>query len=147
MRVSKTGRHRRNTQSVDEKSKILALDRTQPGLPLTNGRCGTMTHNYIRNGTTTLFAALDVADGKVIDRCLQRHRHQEFVRFLKAIEAEMPKCKAVHAIVDNYATHKPVDRRRPDSRRRPCAAQQVDDGERRYRERRLGTNDGRRHPN
>ena len=65
-----------------------------------------MTHDYIRNGTTTLFAALDVAEGKVIGRCMQRHRHQEFVRFLNAIEAEVPKSKAVHVILDNYATHK-----------------------------------------
>ena len=92
--------------SIDEKSQIQALDRTQPGLPLKKGRCGTMTHYYIRNGTTTLFAALDVADGKVIGRCMQRHRHQEFVRFLNAIEAEVPKGKAVHVILDNYATHK-----------------------------------------
>ena len=91
--------------SVDEKSQIQALDRTQPGLPLKKGRCGTMTHDYIRNGTTTLFAALDVADGRVIGRCMQRHRHQEFIRF-HAIEAEVPKGKAVHVILDNYATHK-----------------------------------------
>ena len=74
--------------SVDEKSQIQALDRTQPGLPLKPGRCGTMTHDYKRNGTTTLFAALDVLEGKVIGRCMQRHRHQEFIRFLNAIEAE-----------------------------------------------------------
>src|SRR5947207_14027444 len=73
--------------SVDEKSQIQALDRTQPGLPIKPGRCGTMTHDYKRNGTTTLFAALDVLDGKVIGRCMQRHRHQEFIRFLNAIEA------------------------------------------------------------
>jgi len=92
--------------SVDEKSQIQALDRTQPGLPLKKGRCGTMTHDYIRNGTTTLFAALDVAEGKVIGRCMQRHRHQEFIRFLNAIEAAVPEGKAVHVILDNYATHK-----------------------------------------
>jgi transposase len=92
--------------SVDEKSQIQALDRTQPGLPLKKGRCGTMTHDYIRNGTTTLFAALNVAEGKVIGRCMQRHRHQEFIRFLNAVEAEVPKGKAVHVILDNYATHK-----------------------------------------
>src|SRR5262252_3315046 len=92
--------------SVDEKSQIQALDRTQPGLPLKPGRCGTMTHDYKRNGTTTLFAALDVLEGKVIGRCMQRHRHQEFIRFLNAIEAQVPKRKAIHAIVDNYATHK-----------------------------------------
>ena len=73
--------------SIDEKSQIQALDRTQPGLPLKKGRCGTMTHDYKRNGTTTLFAALNVLDGKVIGRCMQRHRHQEFIRFLNAIEA------------------------------------------------------------
>ena len=92
--------------SVDEKSQIQALDRTQPGLPLKRGRCGTMTHDYKRNGTTTLFAALDVLDGKVIGRCMQRHRHQEFIRFLNAIEAEVPAGKLVHAILDNYAAHK-----------------------------------------
>jgi transposase len=92
--------------SIDEKSQIQALDRTQPGLPLKRGRCGTMTHDYIRNGTTTLFAALDVAAGKVIGRCMQRHRHQEFIRFLSAVEAAVPAGKMVHAIVDNYATHK-----------------------------------------
>jgi transposase len=92
--------------SVDEKSQIQALDRTQPGLPLKKGRCGTMTHDYIRNGTTTLFAALDVLEGKVIGRCMQRHRHQEFIRFLNAIEAEVPAGKVVHLILDNYAVHK-----------------------------------------
>jgi len=92
--------------SVDEKSQIQALDRTQPGLPMKKGRLGTMTHDYIRNGTTTLFAALNVLEGKVIGRCMQRHRHQEFIRFLNAIEAEVPAGKIVHVIVDNYATHK-----------------------------------------
>ena len=92
--------------SVDEKSQIQALDRTQPGLPLKRGRCGTMTHDYKRNGTTTLFAALNVIDGRVIGRCMQRHRHQEFIRFLNAVEAEVPAGKLVHAIVDNYAAHK-----------------------------------------
>src|SRR5260221_13598222 len=92
--------------SVDEKSPIQALDRTQPGLPLKPGRCGTMTHDYKRHGTTTLFAALDVLEGKIIGRCMQRHRHQEFIRFLNAIEAEVPVQKSIHAIVDNYATHK-----------------------------------------
>jgi transposase len=92
--------------SVDEKSQIQALDRTQPGLPIKKGRCGTMTHDYIRNGTTTLFAALNVLEGGVIGRCMQRHRHQEFIRFLNAIEAEVPAGKLVHAIMDNYATHK-----------------------------------------
>jgi transposase len=92
--------------SVDEKSQIQALDRTQPGLPLKRGRAGTMTHDYKRNGTTTLFAALNVLDGKVIGRCMQRHRHQEFIRFLNAIEAEVPVGKIVHAILDNYGAHK-----------------------------------------
>lgn len=92
--------------SVDEKSQIQALDRTQPGLPLKPGRCGTMTHDYKRNGTTTLFAALDVLEGKVIGRCMQRHRHQEFIRFLNAIEAELPVGKIVHVILDNYGSHK-----------------------------------------
>ena len=92
--------------SVDEKSQIRALDRTQPGLPLKKGRAGTMTHDYKRHGTTTLFAALNVLDGTVIGRNMQRHRHQEFIRFLNTIEAQVPKRKAIHAIVDNYATHK-----------------------------------------
>ena len=92
--------------SVDEKSQIQALDRTQPGLPLKKGRAGTMTHDYKRNGTTTLFAALNVLDGTVIGHNMKRHRHQEFIRFLNTIEAQVPKRKAVHAIVDNYATHK-----------------------------------------
>lgn len=92
--------------SVDEKSQIQALDRTQPGLPLKKGRCGTMTHDYKRNGTTTLFAALNVLEGRVIGRCMQRHRHQEFIRFLNAIEAEVPAGKLVHVILDNYAAHK-----------------------------------------
>jgi hypothetical protein len=92
--------------SVDEKSQIQALDRTQPGLPMKKGRAGTMTHDYKRHGTTTLFAAFDVLEGKVIGRCMQRHRHQEFIRFLNAVEREVPKDKSVHAILDNYATHK-----------------------------------------
>jgi len=92
--------------SVDEKSQIQALDRTQPGLPLKKGRCGTMTHDYKRNGTTTLFAALNVLDGTVIGRCMQRHRHQEFIRFLNTIEAAVPAGKLVHAVLDNYAAHK-----------------------------------------
>jgi transposase len=92
--------------SVDEKSQIQALDRTQPGLPMKKGRAGTMTYDYKRHGTTTLFAALDVIEGKVIGRCMQRHRHQEFIRFLNAIEAETPVGKLVHVILDNYATHK-----------------------------------------
>ncbi len=92
--------------SVDEKSQIQALDRTQPGLPMKPGRAGTMTHDYKRNGTTTLFAALNVLDGTVIGRNMQRHRHQEFIRFLNIVEAQVPAGKAIHAIVDNYATHK-----------------------------------------
>jgi transposase len=91
--------------SIDEKSQIQALDRTQPGLPIKKGRCGTMTHDYIRHGTTTLFAALNVLDGAVIGRCMQRHRHQEFVRFLNTIEAAVPAGKLIHAIADNDATH------------------------------------------
>ena len=92
--------------SIDEKSQIQALDRTQPGLPMKKGRCATMTHDYKRNGTTTLFAALDVLEGKVIGRCMQRHRHQEFIRFLNAVEREVPANKAIHVGLDNYATHK-----------------------------------------
>jgi transposase len=92
--------------SLDEKSQIQALDRSQPGLPLKRGRCATMTHDYKRHGTTTLFAALDVLEGRVIGRCMQRHRHQEFIRFLNAIEAEVPVGKVVHVILDNYGTHK-----------------------------------------
>jgi transposase len=88
--------------SVDEKSQIQALDRTQPGLPLKKGWAGTMTHDYKRNGTTTLFAVLE---GKVIGRCMQRHRHQEFIRFLNAIEAEVPVGKIIHVILDNYGAH------------------------------------------
>jgi transposase len=92
--------------SVDERSQIQALDRTQPGLPLKPGRAGTMTHDYIRHGTTTLFAALNVLDGTVIGRCMQRHRHQEFLRFLNAVEAAVPAGKLVHGILDNYGSHK-----------------------------------------
>jgi transposase len=92
--------------SVDEKSQIQALDRTQPGLPLKKGRCGTMTHDYKRHGTTTLFAALNMLDGKVIGDCLPRHRHQEFIRFLKKIDAETLPDLDLHLIVDNYGTHK-----------------------------------------
>jgi transposase len=92
--------------SFDEKSQIQALDRTQPGLPLKKGRCGTMTHDYKRNGTTTLFAALNVLDGSVIGQCMQKHRHQEFIRFLNRIEATVPAGKMVHVILDNYAAHK-----------------------------------------
>ncbi len=92
--------------SVDEKSQIQALDRTQPGLPMKPGRCGTFTHDYKRNGTTTLFAALNILDGSVIGRCMQRHRHQEFIRFLNTVEADVPAGKVIHVILDNYATHK-----------------------------------------
>jgi transposase len=92
--------------SVDEKSQIQALDRTQPGLPLKKGRAGTMTHDYKRHGTTTLFAALDVATGKVIGQCMQRHRHQEWLRFLRTIDRNTPKSLDLHLIADNYATHK-----------------------------------------
>lgn len=91
---------------VDEKSQIQALDRTQPGLPLKKGRCGTMTHDYKRHGTTTLFAALSMLDGKVIGDCMPRHRHQEFIRFLNKIDAAMPTGLDLHLIVDNYGTHK-----------------------------------------
>ena len=92
--------------SVDEKSQIQALDRTQPGLPMKPGRAGTMTHDYKRHGTTTLFAALNVLDGTVIGHNMKRHRHQEFIRFLNEVDAQVPKRKAIHAVVDNYATHK-----------------------------------------
>ena len=92
--------------SVDEKSQIQALDRTQPGLPLKKGRCGTMTHDYKRNGTTTLFAALCTLSGYIISECMPRHRHQEWLKFLKKIDANVPKDLDVHIICDNYATHK-----------------------------------------
>ena len=92
--------------SVDEKSQIQALDRTQPGLPMKPGRCGTMTHDYKRHGTTTLFAALNVVEGNVIGQCMSRHRHQEFIRFLNRINRETPAELDLHLIVDNYATHK-----------------------------------------
>lgn len=92
--------------SVDEKSQIQALDRTQPGLPLVPGRCGTITHDYKRHGTTTLFTALNTLDGTVIGTCMPRHRHQEWIKFLRLIDRETPKNKKVHLIADNYATHK-----------------------------------------
>jgi DDE superfamily endonuclease len=92
--------------SVDEKSQIQALDRTHPGLPLKKGRLGTVTHDYKRHGTTTLFAALNVLDGTIIGRNMQRHRHQELIRFLNTIEAEVPIGKIIHVILDNYAAHK-----------------------------------------
>jgi transposase len=90
----------------DEKSQVQALDRTQPGLPLKKGRAATMTHDYKRNGTTTLFAALNVLDGQVIGQCQQRHTHAEWLKFLKKIDRETPKEKMLHLIADNYATHK-----------------------------------------
>ena len=92
--------------SVDEKSQIQALDRTQPSLPFKKGRCGTMTHDYKRNGTTTLFAALEMASGKLIGQCMKRHRHQEWLKFLKLIDAETPPELDLHLIADNYSTHK-----------------------------------------
>jgi transposase len=90
----------------DEKSQIQALDRTQPGLPMKKGRCGTMTHDYKRNGTTTLFAALNTLDGSVLETCMPRHRHQEWIRFLNLIKHNTPPEKEIHIICDNYATHK-----------------------------------------
>ena len=90
---------------VDEKSQIQALDRTQPGLPIKKGRCGTMTHDYKRNGTTTLFAALDVLQGKVVGQCYERHRHQEFLKFLRQLDQEFPGDVPLHLVMDNYGTH------------------------------------------
>ena len=92
--------------SVDEKSQIQALDRTQPGLPLKRGRCGTMTHDYLRHGTTTLFAALELAEGRLIGTCMPKHRHQEWIKFLRLIDEQTPRDLDLHLIVDNYATHK-----------------------------------------
>ncbi|MEA3213226.1 MAG: hypothetical protein QOE70_6283 [Chthoniobacter sp.] len=91
---------------VDEKSQIQALDRTQPGLPLKRGRCGTMTHDYVRHGTTTLFAALNVLEGTVIGECFKRHRHEEFLKFLRSLDRQTPEGLDLHLVVDNYATHK-----------------------------------------
>src|SRR5271156_682420 len=91
---------------VDEKSQIQALDRTQPGLPMKQGRCGTMTHDYKRNGTTTLFAALEVLQGRVVGQCYERHRHQEFLRFLRRLDHEFPGEIRLHLVLDNYGTHK-----------------------------------------
>ena len=91
---------------VDEKSQIQALDRTQPGLPMKKGRCGTMTHDYVRHGTTTLFAALNVLDGTVIGSCFERHRHEEFLKFLRQVDRDTPEGLDLHLIVDNYSTHK-----------------------------------------
>jgi transposase len=90
----------------DEKSQVQALDRTQPGLPLKKGRAGTMTHDYVRHGTTTLFAALNVADGTLIGQCQDRHRHQEWLKFLQLIDTQTPADRDLHLILDNYATHK-----------------------------------------
>lgn len=91
---------------LDEKSQIQALDRTQPGLPLKKGRCGTMTHDYKRNGTTTLFAALNVLSGQVVGQCYPRHRHQEWLKFLRRLDDEFPKDIDLHLVMDNYGTHK-----------------------------------------
>lgn len=91
---------------LDEKSQIQALDRTQPGLPLKKGRCGTFTHDYVRHGTTTLFAALEILEGKVIGQCFPRHRHQEFLRFLRRLDDEFPEKLKLHLVLDNYGTHK-----------------------------------------
>ena len=90
---------------VDEKSQIQALDRTQPGLPLKKGRCGTMTHDYKSNGATTLFAAIELLEGKVIGQCHQSHRHQEFLRFLRRLDREFPANLSLHLVIDNYGTH------------------------------------------
>ena len=94
---------------MDEKSSVQALDRTQPSLPMVKGRAQTMTHDYKRHGTTTLFAALDVLTGKVIGSCLPRHRHEEFLKFLRTVDREVPKGLAIHLILDNYATHNHAD--------------------------------------
>ena len=91
---------------VDEKSQIQALDRTQPGLPIKKGRCGTMTHDYKRNGTTTLFAALEVLQGRVVGQCFERHRHQELLRFLRRLDQEFPGDVPLHLVMDNYGAHK-----------------------------------------
>jgi transposase len=91
---------------VDEKSQIQALDRTQPGLPMKQGRCGTLTHDYKRNGTTTLFAALELLQGQVVGECYQRHRHQEFLKFLRRLDEEFPEPVPLHLVMDNYGTHK-----------------------------------------
>jgi transposase len=91
---------------LDEKSQIQALDRTQPGLPMKKGRCGTWTHDYKRNGTTTLFAALNMLTGKVIGECHQRHRHQEWLKFLRRLDREFPSHLKLHLVMDNYGTHK-----------------------------------------
>ena len=92
--------------SLDEKSQIQALDRTQPGLPIKPERCQTMTHDYKRHGTTTLFPALGVLDGRVIGRCMQRHRHLEFIRFFNTVEREVLAAELIHTVLDNYIAHK-----------------------------------------
>ncbi len=92
--------------SIDEKSQIQALDRPQPGLPLKPGKCGTMTDDYKRNGTTTLFAALNILDGTVAGGCMPKHTRKEFIKFINAVERAVPAGKVIHAIADNYATHK-----------------------------------------
>jgi len=108
---------------ADEKSQIQALDRTQPGLPIKKGRCGTMTHDYKRNGTTTLFAAIELLSGTVIGACMSRHRHQEWIKFLRTIDEQTPAHLALHLIVDNYATHKhPKVSQSPDRARDPTVA-------------------------
>ncbi len=91
---------------MDEKAQIPALDRTQPGLPLKKGRCGTLTHDYQRHGTTTLFAALEVLPGRVIGQCYARHRHQEWLKFLHRLEEEFPGEVPLHLVMDHYGTHK-----------------------------------------
>jgi len=96
---------------VDEKSQIQALDRTQPGLPMKKGRAGTMTHDYKRNGTTSLFAAFETMQGRVVGQCFQRHRNQEFIRFLRTLDHEFPGDVPPHLILDNYATHKHAKRK------------------------------------
>ena len=98
--------HKAVVLCVDEKSQIQALDRTQPGLPLKKGRCGTFTHDYVRHGTTTLFAALHLLEGKVIGQCQARHRHQEWLKFLRRLDAEFPSELTLHLVMDNYGTHK-----------------------------------------
>jgi hypothetical protein len=105
--------------SLDEKSQIQALDRTQPGLPIKPGRCQTMTHDYKRHGTTTVFSALSVLDGRVIGRSMQGHRHSKFIRFLNSVERQVPAGKLIHAVLDNYATHKHP--KSLPSRRRGCS--------------------------
>jgi len=106
--------------SIDEKSQIQALDRTEPGLPIKPGRCQTMTHDYKPHGTTTLFAALSALDGTVIGRCMQRHRHIEFIRFLHAIEREVPAGKVIHTVLDNYATPGRPNSKKRDRSSRSC---------------------------